>query len=475
MEFSPWTILWIFTGCLHILGMLSAIGAIMTARTPQGSAAWAVSLIAFPYITLPLYWVFGRGRFVGYAVRRHKRDLEVRFLRHQEAISLVEPIPGVAPETLALFESLAKMRFRIGNEIRLLRNGHATFDAIFKGIDEAQDFLLIQFYIVREADGAGTAFKERVMAAARRGVRVYFLYDEIGSRLSNAYLKEMRAAGVHIRPFRNLKGPKSRLQLNFRNHRKSVIVDGKRAFVGGLNIGDDYLGLYPKRGFWRDTHVAIQGPAVAQAQVAFMEDWHWSSGELPDVRWHFAAAKTPGKAVLVLPSAPADSLETFSLFSLAAIHAARHRVWISTPYFVPDTQILSALQLAALRGVDVRILIPAKNDNPLCELAHFSYLKSLLPSGVKMFRYESGFLHQKVCLFDDALSTVGTANFDNRSFRLNFEITIVVADLDFGRETQTMLEGDFAQSSPIELKDLQRRSFFFKLAVQISRLLAPVL
>jgi cardiolipin synthase A/B len=470
-----WPLLGKLAIALHALGFMSAVQAIMTARTPQGSAAWAIFLIAFPYVSLPLYWLFGRGRFVGYTLARRNRDLKTEFRRKLEGTALITAPAGVDASAIQTFEALSQMHFRIGNRARLLVDGAATFAAIFEAIDSAKEFLLVQFYIIREDDEVGTAFKKKIIAASQRGVRVYLLYDEIGSRLSNSYLKEMKAAAVDIRPFRSMTGPKNRFQLNFRNHRKLVIADGRVALLGGHNVGDDYLGKHPKRGYWRDTHIELRGPAAAQAQVSFMEDWNWSSDAIPIVSWNFESEIQPGKAVLILPSGPADPLETFTLFLLHAINSAKKRIWIASPYFVPDIQIISALQLAALRGVDVRIIVPEKNDNRLCHLAHYSYLKDTLPWKIQMYRYEKGFLHEKVLLIDDTLSAIGTANFDNRSFRLNFEVTVVIADREFGLDVEQMLLEDLRHAKPISMTDLKERSFFFRLAVQVARLFAPVL
>jgi len=459
----------------HILGLLSAGKAIMTARTSQGAVAWAVALIAFPYVSLPLYWIFGRDRFWGYTIQRREKDIQIGHLRKDRVA--VPPIENLvlAPELARGLEALVSMRFTPGNKASLLVDGQATFDAIFEGIDSAKAYLLVQFFIVKD-DELGKAFKARLIAAANRGVRVYFLYDEVGSHaLPKKYRQELREASVQILPFKTTKGAKNRFQINFRNHRKIVIVDGRVAFVGGHNVGDEYLGKEKKFGPWRDTHVRVAGPAVGQVQVAFLEDWHWSSGEVPSVNWDFSLAADPGIPTLVVPTSPADSLETCSLFFLQTINAAKKRIWITSPYFVPDLAITSALQLAAMRGVDVRIILPNMADHLMVYLASFSYLKDMLPWNVKLFRYQHGFLHEKVMLIDDKLASVGTANFDNRSFRLNFEITMLFADAKFCSEVEGMLEEDFRHSKPVTMAEITDRGIHFRVAVQVARLMAPIL
>jgi cardiolipin synthase len=374
-----------------------------------------------------------------------------------------------------VLESLAGLPFTAGNDAALLVDGEATFAAIFAAIAEARRYVLVQFFIVHD-DELGRKLRDVLVAASRRGVRVYFLYDAIGSRsMTRSYLRHLRGANVAIYPFRNDKGLRQRFQLNFRNHRKIVVVDGAVAFVGGHNVGDEYVGKSRRFGHWRDTHVRVSGPVVAQVEACFLEDWHWTTGTVPSLEPPAPAAASGSIEALVIPSGPADTLDTCCLTFLEAIHGARRRLWIASPYFVPDAQVLSALQLAAMRGVDVRILLPAIADHRFVWLASFSYLKDTLPQGIRLFRYRDGFVHQKVLLADERLSTVGTANFDNRSFRLNFEITLVFDDAGFGRSVEAMLIRDFERSTPVSMAEIENRSYAFQLAVRFARLLAPVL
>ena len=285
----------------------------------------------------------------------------------------------------------------------------------------------------------------------------------------------MQMAGVVTSAFHTTKGKTNRFQLNFRNHRKIVVVDGKAAWVGGHNVGDEYLGKSPKFGAWRDTHVRIEGPAVQAIQFCFVEDWHWAANVFPELNWEPQQAVDGKDEILTVASGPADNLETCGLMFVQAINDARERVWIASPYFVPDLQILSALKLAALRGVDVRILLPQKGDHRTVYLASFSYFQNTLPLGIKIYRYSAGFMHQKVFLIDSSYAAVGTANLDNRSFRLNFEITILNYDPQFIKEVEDMLSADFSRSRRAVMEDYTRKSFFFKLAVRSARLLAPIL
>ena len=277
-----------------------------------------------------------------------------------------------------------------------------------------------------------------------------------------------------MRSFHTTRGRKNRFQVNFRNHRKVVITDGEVAWVGGHNVGDEYLGRDEHIGPWRDTHVRVDGPAVLGIQLGFLEDWHWATKKIPRLNWKPYAADTGTAHALAIPSGPADLQETAELFFLHLINCANKRVWITSPYFVPDRTVVQALKLAALRGVDVRILLPSKPDHLLVYLSSFSYLEELCSTGVRVFRYTPGFLHQKVILVDDDIAGVGTANLDNRSFRLNFELTLVASDVSFNRVTSDMLSSDFERSVEINLSSIAERSLFFRSIVKLARLTAPI-
>ena len=247
------------------------------------------------------------------------------------------------------------------------------------------------------ADGLGSQLKDRLAAKARQGVRVYVLYDEVGSNdLPDTYLSAMTAAGIQAHKFNTTKGRANRFQINFRNHRKIVVVDGQEAWVGGHNVGDEYLGKDPTSGPWRDTHMRVCGPVVQAIQLTFAEDWHWASGAMLDLEWQpEPCASGRSVAALALPSGPADILETCTLFFIKAIQSAERRLWIASPYFVPDEQFITALQLAVLKGVDVRLMIPRKTDNMLVSLTHWAYITPLQQLGVKVYWYDKGFMHQK--------------------------------------------------------------------------------
>ena len=449
----------------------------MSTRTSQGAIAWSISLNTFPYVAVPAYWVLGRSRFDGYVSLRREIDRDTQNVPQDTAAAIQPFLPSesVFSEERRTAETLAELPFLSGNRVELLIDGDATFESILSGIDAAEDYILFQFYIVRD-DGLGRRIKTHLVDKAKQGVRVYFLYDEIGSHdLPRAYIDELRDAGIEVYDFHTRKGPRNHFQINFRNHRKVVIVDGRSGWIGGHNVGDEYLGKNPKFGRWRDTHVRIDGPAVLGAQLSFLEDWHWATDEILQLNWIPEAAEDADVPVLVIPTGPADDLETANLMFVGAINAARERIWIASPYFVPDEAIVKALQLAGLRGVDVRILIPDKPDHLLVYLAAFSFFDEAGKTGVKFYRYTDGFLHEKAMLIDDHTATIGTANFDNRSFRLNFEITALVYDEAFAGQVERMFEDDFAASRSVDEGEYDDQPIWFRFGVRLARLTAPIL
>jgi len=460
---------------VHGLGVLNALHAALKVRTPQAALGWALALVTFPYFAIPLYWIFGRTKFIGYRRAATDGNGPLQSVAQDAAAGLQQfAVDSGATDGSGRWSKwLNTLPATRGNRIELLMDGQATFDAIFAAIDSARDYLLVQFFIVRD-DGLGRKFQERLIARARTGVKIFFLYDEVGCHsLSRQWLQGLRESGARVEGFKTTRGWGNRFQLNFRNHRKLVLVDGREAITGGLNVGDEYLGRGRRLGPWRDTDVRLRGPSVKAAQLAFVEDWHWATDEVLRLSW----ASTPSDAdqhALVLATGPADQSERCSLAFIRAVNSARRRLWISSPYFVPDSTVLTALQLAALRGVEVRVLLPDRADHLLPMLSSFSYYESLASVGIELWRYQPGFLHQKALLVDDRLAAIGSINVDYRSFHLNFELVVMVTDSEFAAQVESMIKEDFARSRRVDLAEYRDRPWWFKTAVRLARLLSPV-
>jgi len=466
-------------GLIHVLGIVAAVHSLFTVRTAQGAIAWALSLLFIPYLTLIPYLVFGRSTFDGYIQARRQANREMH-----TAMSSLDWRPWVE-EALAARESasykslrampkLGRMPCLANNHVSLLINGQATFEAIFAAIREAQHVVLVQFFIIHQ-DQIGRRLQSLLLEKAAAGVQIYLLYDRVGSHaLPGEYVDVLRAGGVKVKAFATRSGWMNRFQVNFRNHRKIVVVDGIKGFIGGHNVGDEYLGGNPKLSPWRDTHISISGPVIACLQESFAEDWYWAAREVPPLMLP-DTYDDAGVLCQVLASGPADPHETCSLFFVEAIHAANTRVWITTPYFIPDEAVFAALRLAVLRGVDVRILLPSRPDHKVVYAASSLYAFEAVRAGVRVFRYTPGFLHQKVVLVDHEISAIGSANLDNRSFRLNFEIMLLTVDEAFAGQVDEMLTNDFAQSREINVQESQETHRLQKLGMRIARLISPIL
>jgi cardiolipin synthase len=464
----------------QVIGAACAIHALFTVRTAQGATAWIIGLIAFPLIAIPAYLVFGCRR-----LDSHGRAMEAKQARYSETMrrAFDEWLPftversHLEPPAAGVLAGLAGCEFLSGNRLRLLIDGAETFDEILAAISAARESVYVQFYIVRN-DELGNKLLETMALRAEAGVKVCFLYDSFGAReITPKVAAQWSRRGIEMRAFCARASGRDRWRVNFRNHRKNVVIDGRTGFIGGHNVGDEYLGLDPKYGRWRDTHVHVEGPAVSQLQKVFAADWFYMTDEMLPGPWRIPspAAGAGNQRALVLASGPSDRIERCTLFFLHSLGMARRRIWIASPYFVPDESMIQALQLAAIRGVEVRILIPEKPDKRFVWLASFQMLLELEHPNIHIHRFTGGFLHHKALVVDDDFAAVGTANFDNRSFRLNFEVTLAVTDRTFAGEVGAMFERDFTESVECSSKGYHELSWMDKTGVRIARLLAPIL
>lgn len=463
----------IVTITFQVAGICFAVRAVLISRTPQASIAWGFALIVLPYIAIPLFLIFGESRFSGYhlAGAGKRKELDDALATTQEAL---KPFATRMHEKYEDAEQLAlKLRglpATRGNVTKLLIDGHAAFEAMFAAIDTAAEYVVVQFFIVHD-DKLGRKLKDHLLAARKRGARCWLLYDKVGSRgLPESYVDELRASGVEVHSFVTNRQFGRRFQMNFRNHRKLVIVDGRVAFIGGLNAGDEYLGEGPL-GAWRDTHMSIEGPAVQALQLSFLEDWYYVEKKLPDLP---CAPRVCGdEVVLPFASGPAESWNITPAVFCELIHDVRKRLWIASPYFVPDPALRTALAHAALRGVDVRIILPQGIDHLLPWLSSYTFYPAMAEAGVRIWRYQPGFMHQKVLLADDDLAIVGSVNLDYRSFMLNFELSAAVQNPAFASSVEKMLEADFARSKEEDLRKFENGSFLFRLKCRLAALMSP--
>lgn len=459
----------------YLLGWACAVHALSSARTAQGTVAWLVSLVSFPFLAVPAYLVFGRNRFEGrvHAFEARADDIEQLLRTCDDALAPFSLTGADSPGWYRAVAQLSRSHLVSGNSAQLLINGQATFASILSGIAGAERYVLVQFYMIHD-DQLGRELRDCLIERANAGVSVNLLYDEIGSwGLSDSFLAPLHEAGVNVSGFKPEQGRRNRFQINFRNHRKMVVVDGHTGWLGGLNVGDEYMDRVPALSPWRDTHMRLEGPVVLQLQSVMLLDWYWATRQLPALNWQpRPAGDLPA---MILATGPTGPLEAASLYFVSAFSAARERIWLTAPYFVPDEAVMKALQLAALRGVDVRILTTGKPDSWLVHLAAYHYFYALKDVNVTLMASREGFMHQKVCLIDDRATVVGSHNMDNRSFRLNFEVAVIVDDPALARETEAMLAEDFANAEQLQPRDWDARPLWWWAAVRLARLLSPVL
>lgn len=460
------------------MGLISIFHALRRVRTSQAIIAWSVGLITLPIVVVPCYWIFGRSRFFGYRelMRHAMEEQNTPALRYREyladtTINLQESAQPLHRLALTVARKVTK-----GNQLDLLIDGDAAYQVMFEAIRNSKKYVLAQFFIIQN-DDIGHRFADALIERAKAGVEVRLLYDNIGCQwLPRAYLRRLVEGGVVVSSFNMREGFRYRLQVNFRNHRKVVVVDGARAFTGGLNIGDEYRGEGPDFDTWRDTHLSVKGPAVQEIQAAFALDWYWSRHEaLPHLVWKSQShGNTDGQACVVV-TGPADERHYCSMMFCEMAAAANQRLWIASPYFVPDEAVATALESAASRGVDVRVLLPNRPDHYVAFLAAMYYEDELTAVGVKIYRYQPGFMHQKVVLVDRSIAAVGSTNLDNRSIHLNFELMVASSDPAFTEAVEQMLTRDFAESKQTAIGALSQRPYLFQVLVDAARLFSPIL
>ena len=448
-------------------------------KRPAATLAWIWAMILFPYGGPLFYLCFGSERMNRRRFRNRVKD-RLRSPSHLEPKARLERLRAEASdpnqELTATLSTINAQPITTAETARVLVDGAAFYDALEAALATARKTIHIEFFIWRD-DTAGNRFRRLLIDAARRGVRVRLLLDEMGSsHLYRSYFRELTEAGGAFSWFGNVHPLRNRWTFGLRNHRKLQIIDGETAFVGGMNMGCEYLGQKEELGPWHDIQVRVTGPVVAVLENTFADDWYFATDEkihpAPSVAHAPVSEAIP---VQVIEDGPDNRQDPLSLSVLALINQAKHRLWLTTAYFVPLYSHLSALKLAAARGVDVRMLISAKSEHFYLVEVSRSYYEELLRYGIRIFEFTEGINHGKVMAIDDRWASIGSANFDNRSMHLNFELNLAFHSPALVKELSTVLAGYYEASQEIHLAKFSRRPFWNRLKESTFRPLGPAL
>ena len=363
-----------------------------------------------------------------------------------------------------------------GNQLKILKNGEETFNEILSAIEEARHHIHLEYYIIAN-DKIGNRFKKLLIKKAREGVEIRVIIDDVGSwGLGKKFFSELIKAGVEIYSFMDVRFPRLTSRVNFRNHRKIAIIDGTIGFLGGLNIADRYIDGIPKLGPWHDTHLKIEGDAVACIQVVFVADWYFViHANLTGKKYFPRFSESSGVPVQIVTSGPDSDWENISQAYFTAITNARKNIFIVTPYLMPPSEMLKALKIASLSNVDVKILIPENSDSRTSKWCSFSYVEELLEAGIKVNFFKNGFIHSKFMVVDDVVSTIGTSNFDFRSFETNFEVNAFIYEKEFTAKLKDYFFDNLKNSREIKLSEWKNRSLFFKFKESLAHIISPLL
>lgn len=464
------------------LTLITIPWVLMVKKEATSAVAWCLLVFFLPFFGSLLFLLFGYQHINLHLRRkqRHKKHFEDNPpSTREEAI----PGPHSTKQPASSWAGLAQLAKRFGsfpltgeNRVTFYHEGGPAFDAMFEAIRSARHHIHLESFIF-QTDATGRGLLEVLARKAREGVEVRLLYDAMGSyHLHRRALGGLTAAGGKSRAFLPINPLRRRLQVNLRNHRKILVVDGEVAFTGGLNVGDEYLGKSPRFGFWRDTHLRVEGPAVAGLQYVFLEDWDFAAEEPLHGPRYFPPPKKAGDCeVQVVHSGPDQELKSIREIHFAAAFRARKRLWIATPYFVPDAGLLDAVCLAGYQGLDVRLLCQYHPDKWIPFFAGRYYWADVLKAGVKVYQYTKGMMHAKLIVVDGEWASVGTANLDNRSLYLNFEVNCLLYSPGKVAELEQTLRQDFRDSILLDQRVFARRPVAGRLIENACRLLSPVL
>lgn len=461
-----------------------AILIVLENRSPIKTISWVLVLVTLPIGGIIIYLFFGQeyrkkkmfSKKGLYYLEKLRKQTQDQLRRLPKSEHLFEDKILNKRHLINLMLSNSNALLSDNNEITILKNGNETFPAIFHAIGKARHHIHLEYYII-ENDELGGQLKDLLIRKARQGVEVRLIYDDVGSwQLPKKYIRELDEAGVKINCFMRVRFPMLTSRVNYRNHRKIIVIDGELGFTGGLNIADRYIHGTQALGQWRDTHLMVKGGAAISLQIVFMADWYFVFKEILKGEAYFRdLAPGGGKLMQVVSSGPDSDWESIGQAYFSAIASAKERVYIATPYLIPTSDIIYAMKTAALGGIDIRILLPEKSDAFFPKWGTDSYVEELLVAGVKIYHYKPGFTHSKLMVVDGIFSSVGTANMDFRSLETNFEVNAMIYDEEIAQKLELYFFEDLDSSEQLVLSEWQQRSKLRKTMESFARILSPML
>lgn len=455
-------------------------------RNPTTVWAWLLLLYFVPILGFVLYLLLGQNFRKERMFKMKEIEGEIKYAVRRQEESIYRKKLRLRDPELERFKRLILYNLNEGeavltdnNDIRIYTDGREKFQALISEMEHARNYIHVQYYIIKN-DELWKEIEEVLLRKARQGVEIRVLFDSMGCRgMRHSDWARLKKAGIKVAEFFPALLGKLQLRINYRNHRKIVVIDGRIGFVGGFNVGREYVGLDKKFGYWRDTHICIEGSAVTSLAVRFVLDWNYAAREnlfLEDRLFEIPDYVRGGRdPVQIISSGPDSSSQEIRDNYLRLIHMARKNIYLQTPYFIPDDDIRDALIIAAKSGIDVRIMIPCKPDHPFVYWATYSYLGEMIEAGARCYTYDNGFLHAKCMCVDGLVTCMGTANMDIRSFSLNFEVNAVVYSARTTEKLMEAFENDIMKSTLVTRKKYEQRDLILRVKEQFCRLFSPVL
>ena len=475
-----WEILIAFN---YIISISVVITILLKNINPTKTLSYIIVLVFFPFFGLVVYYFFGqeyrKNKIFGKkhilnknVVKSINKELE---LTNRDIKKIDKYLDDKVKLVKLLYSSDAEP-LTLKNDVKILKNGVEKFQKLIKDLRAAKHHIHMEYYIIKD-DDLGTEVLNILCEKSNEGIEVKLIYDAVGSKISSKMKKKLTNSGVEHYPFMPVLFSRFTGKMNYRNHRKITIIDGKTAYVGGINIADEYLNDHQTKRFWRDTHICIKGEGVKSLQIHFLATWDFvCDKKLTVYKTYFPEVETnQNVAIQIAASGPDTDWANIMEVIFTAITTAENYIYITTPYFVPNDQIITALQIASKSGVDVRLIIPDKSDSWVVKHASNSYLEELLKAGVKVYKYQKGFIHAKTMVIDDIFSTVGTSNMDYRSFNINFEVNAFIYDVKQSEILKSHFMEDINESKEVSYKAYLNRSKFDKLKESYCRLWSPLI